>query len=58
METARSAVLYAAWCPASDRSDLAVAHLSKAHCSVAYCKVAADNLSSRLRRKGRRFEPS
>ncbi|MFY9890752.1 MAG: acyl-CoA dehydrogenase [Streptosporangiaceae bacterium] len=39
METARSAVLYAAWCAANDTSDLAaVAHLAKAYCSEAYCK--------------------
>jgi alkylation response protein AidB-like acyl-CoA dehydrogenase len=45
METARSAVLYAAWCVAHDTSDLAaVAHSAKAYCSEAYCKVAADNI--------------
>jgi len=45
METARSAVLYAAWCVAHDSSDLAaVAHLTKAYCSEAYYNVAADNI--------------
>jgi alkylation response protein AidB-like acyl-CoA dehydrogenase len=45
METARSAVLYAAWCVANDTSDLAaVAHLTKAYCSEAYFEVAADNI--------------
>jgi alkylation response protein AidB-like acyl-CoA dehydrogenase len=45
METARSTVLYAAWCVANDTSDLAaVAHLTKAYCSEAYFKVAADNI--------------
>jgi alkylation response protein AidB-like acyl-CoA dehydrogenase len=45
METARSAVLYAAWCVANDTSDLAaVAHLTKAYCSEAYYRAAADNI--------------
>ena len=45
IETARSAVLYAAWCVANDTSDLAAfAHLTKAYCSEAYYKVAADNI--------------
>jgi len=45
METARSAVLYAAWCVANDTSDLAAAaHLTKAYCSEAYYKAAADNI--------------
>jgi alkylation response protein AidB-like acyl-CoA dehydrogenase len=45
METARSAVLYAAWCVANDTSDLAaVAHLTKAYCSDAFYRVAADNI--------------
>jgi alkylation response protein AidB-like acyl-CoA dehydrogenase len=45
LETARSAVLYAAWCAANDTSDLAeVAHLTKAYCSEAYCEAAAANI--------------